>query len=214
MTSLQILYFLTAADCMSFSQTSERLYVSQPAVSRQIKLLEQELGCRLFDRTRKNSIQLTPAGVVFQDAFSQIQTIYHQAAETAQSLSSHCPMQLKIGIGSGWDMSTALLRVKRQVTQHYPQAELLFESQDFRELRRRIRTGELDVMICTKTSLMDFDELEVQKIANLESRAYVRKGLLCPENTPLSAADFQGQTLLMLSQEESPMAMELALLNF
>ena len=171
MTSLQILYFLTAADCMSFSQTSERLYVSQPAVSRQIKLLEQELGCRLFDRTRKNSIQLTPAGVVFQDAFSQIQTIYHQAAETAQSLSSHCPMQLKIGIGSGWDMSTALLRVKRQVTQHYPQAELLFESQDFRELRRRIRTGELDVMICTKTSLMDFDELEVQKIANLESRA-------------------------------------------
>lgn len=214
MTSLQILYFLTAADCMSFSQTSERLYVSQPAVSRQIKLLEQELGCRLFDRTRKNSIQLTPAGVVFQDAFSQIQTIYHQAAETAQSLSSHCPMQLKIGIGSGWDMSTALLRVKRQVTQHYPQAELLFESQDFRELRRRIRTGELDVMICTKTSLMDFDELEVQKIANLESRAYVRKGLLCPENTPLSAADFQGQTLLMLSQEESPMAMELALLQF
>ena len=58
MTSLQILYFLTAADCMSFSQTSERLYVSQPAVSRQIKLLEQELGCRLFDRTRKNSIHV------------------------------------------------------------------------------------------------------------------------------------------------------------
>ena len=75
MTSLQILYFLTAADCMSFSQTSEKLYVSQPAVSRQIKLLEHELGCQLFDRSRKNSIRLTPAGIVFQDAFLQIQTI-------------------------------------------------------------------------------------------------------------------------------------------
>ena len=123
-------------------------------------------------------------------------------------------MQLKIGIGSGWDMSTALLRVKTQLTQHYPQAELLFESQDFRELRHRIRSGELDVMICTKTSLIDFDGLAVQEIANLESRAYVKKGLLRPENEPLAAADFQGQTLLMLSQEESPLAMELALLQF
>ena len=76
MTSLQLQYFLTAADCMSFSQASEKLYVSQPAVSRQIKLLEQELGCQLFDRARKNAIRLTPAGIVFQDAFSQMQALY------------------------------------------------------------------------------------------------------------------------------------------
>lgn len=214
MTFLQIQYFLKTAACMNFSQAAKELYVTQPSVSRQIKLLEQELGCQLFDRTRKNAIRLTPAGIVFQDAFSQMQTIYSRAAETAQSLTNHYPMQLKIGIGSGWDMSTALLRVKTQLTQHYPQAELLFESQDFRELRHRIRSGELDVMICTKTSLIDFDGLAVQEIANLESRAYVKKGLLRPENEPLAAADFQGQTLLMLSQEESPLAMELALLQF
>ena len=181
MTFLQIQYFLKTAECMSFSQAAQQLYVTQPSVSRQIKQLEQELGYPLFVRTQKNAIRLTPAGIVFQDAFSQMQTIYHRAVETAQSLSSHSPLQLKIGIGSGWDMSTALLR---------------------------------DAMICTKTSLMDFDGLVVQKITNLESRAYVKKGLLCPEDRPLSAADFQGQTLLMLSQEESPMAMELALLQF
>ena len=214
MTFLQIQYFLKTAECMSFSQAARQLYVTQPSVSRQIKQLEQELGYPLFVRTQKNAIRLTPAGIVFQDAFSQMQTIYHRAVETAQSLSSHSPLQLKIGIGSGWDMSTALLRVKNQLTQHYPQAELLFETHDFRELRRQIRTGELDAMICTKTSLMDFDGLVVQKITNLESRAYVKKGLLCPEGRPLSAADFQGQTLLMLSQDESPMAMELALLPF
>ena len=214
MTFLQIQYFLTAAECLNFSQAAQQLYVTQPSVSRQIKQLEQELGYPLFVRTQKNAIRLTPAGIVFQDAFSQMQTIYHRAAETAQALSSSCPMQLRIGIGSGWDMSTALLQVRRQVTQHYPQAELLFEAQDFRELRHRIRTGELDLMICTKTSLIDFDGLTVQEIANLESRAYVRKGLLCPEDRPLAAADFQGQTLLMLSQEESPLAMELALLQF
>lgn len=214
MTFLQIQYFLKTAACMNFSQAAKELYVTQPSVSRQIKQLEQELGYPLFVRTQKNAIRLTPAGIVFQDAFFQMQTIYSRAAETAQSLTNHYPMQLKIGIGSGWDMSTALLRVKTQLIQHYPQAELLFESQDFRELRHRIRSGELDVMVCTKTSLIDFDGLAVQEIANLESRTYVKKGLLRPENEPLAAADFQGQTLLMLSQEESPLAMELALLQF
>ncbi len=87
MTSLQILYFLTAADCMSFSQTSERLYVSQPAVSRQIKLLEQELGCRLFDRTRKNSIQLTPAGLCFRMPFLK----FRRSTIRRRKRPSRCP---------------------------------------------------------------------------------------------------------------------------
>ena len=59
MTSLQIQYFLKVADCMSFSQAADELYVSQPSVSRQIQQLEHELGCALFDRSRKNAISLT-----------------------------------------------------------------------------------------------------------------------------------------------------------
>ena len=51
MTSLQVTYFLKAAECMSFSRASEELYVSQPSVSRQIRQLEEELGYQLFDRT-------------------------------------------------------------------------------------------------------------------------------------------------------------------
>lgn len=78
MTFLQIQYFLKTAECMSFSQAAQQLYVTQPSVSRQIKQLEQELGYPLFVRTQKNAIRLTPAGIVFQDAFSQMQTIYHR----------------------------------------------------------------------------------------------------------------------------------------
>lgn len=121
MTFLQIQYFLKTAACMNFSQAAKELYVTQPSVSRQIKLLEQELGCQLFDRTRKNAIRLTPAGIVFQDAFSQMQTIYSRAAETAQSLTNHYPMQLKIGIGSGWDISmTCPSLYKMGISTHCP----------------------------------------------------------------------------------------------
>ena len=69
MTSLQVQYFLQVAESMSFSKAAEELYVSQPSVSRQVQLLEQELGFSLFDRSSKRNLTMTPAGVVFREYF-------------------------------------------------------------------------------------------------------------------------------------------------
>ena len=69
MTIQQIQYFLMAAEKMSFTETAKVLYVSQPAVSRQISLLEEEIGLELF-RRNKSTLQLTGAGERLQ-RFSQ-----------------------------------------------------------------------------------------------------------------------------------------------
>jgi DNA-binding transcriptional LysR family regulator len=214
MTSLQILYFLKVADCMSFSQAAQELYVSQPSVSRQIKLLESELGYTLFDRSRKNSISLTAAGMVFRETFHHAQEHFSAAKAVVQEIAGQSALSLKVGIVQYWDLSRELCQFRDQVQLQYPQATLQFETYDFQQLRHQLRSGALDVMLCTKTSLIDFDGLEVVQIANLESRAYVRRGLLRPEQEPLRAEDFEGQKLLMLSEEESPLAMELAQLQF
>ena len=89
MTSLQIQYFLKVADCMSFSQAADELYVSQPSVSRQIQQLEHELGCALFDRSRKNAISLTPAGMVFRDSFRRSLRGFEEAKAAARELSEN-----------------------------------------------------------------------------------------------------------------------------
>jgi DNA-binding transcriptional LysR family regulator len=60
----QLRYFVSAAECLSVSRAAEQLNVSQPAVSRQIQLLESELGVLLFERVRKR-MQLTGAGRMF-----------------------------------------------------------------------------------------------------------------------------------------------------
>ena len=52
MNSLQINCFLEAAKYHSFSKAAEKLYISQPTFSRNIAMLEQELGIRLFHRNR------------------------------------------------------------------------------------------------------------------------------------------------------------------
>ena len=57
-------YFLTRTRELHFSKAAEKLYIVQPALSRQIKDLEKELGFRLFDRNKRN-VHLTTAGEYF-----------------------------------------------------------------------------------------------------------------------------------------------------
>ncbi|MEP7024235.1 MAG: LysR substrate-binding domain-containing protein [Actinomycetota bacterium] len=54
-------YFAAVAEHQHFGRAAEQLYIAQPVLSRQIRALEQELGCALLARTTR-SVQLTPAG--------------------------------------------------------------------------------------------------------------------------------------------------------
>ncbi len=209
LTLLQIRYFLKVAERMSFSKAAAELYVSQPSVSRQVKLLEKELGCALFDRTQRNRISLTTAGMVFQESFSGAVQSLEQAKTAALELSDASPLRLRVGIGSGWDLSEPLLRFRDQVLRRNPRASLSFSVHSFRSLREMLQAGELDIILCTKTSILDFTDLEVREVTDLEALAYARRGVFCPESEPLRTEDLGGQTLFMLQEEEAPMAMEL-----
>ncbi|MCL2006476.1 MAG: LysR family transcriptional regulator [Treponema sp.] len=68
MNSIQIQYFIKVAETLNFTAAANMLYVSQPAVSRQVALLEKELSVILFKRTT-HGIKLTRAGELIYDYF-------------------------------------------------------------------------------------------------------------------------------------------------
>ncbi len=79
-----IRYFLELAKQLHFWNTSEKVFITQSALSRHIKALEEELGFRLFDRDKRN-VKLTAAGVVMQREWEgillQIDNIHHHARQ-------------------------------------------------------------------------------------------------------------------------------------
>jgi DNA-binding transcriptional LysR family regulator len=79
----QIRSFLSIAETLHFGRTSEMIHLSQPALSLQIRALEDEIGVRLFERNRRKT-SLTAAGVAFREEATQALLGLDQAVHKAK----------------------------------------------------------------------------------------------------------------------------------
>ncbi|MEM7591745.1 MAG: LysR family transcriptional regulator [Cyanobacteria bacterium P01_A01_bin.83] len=92
----QLRYFVTVAEELHFGRAAERLDITQPALSKQIRVLEDKIGIKLFFRT-KRSVKLTPAGEVFLKEAQQLLQQAQQAIATAQRTAKGETGKLTIG---------------------------------------------------------------------------------------------------------------------
>ena len=74
MTTQQIHFFLEAARCLNFTEAARNLYVTQPTLSKQIALMESELGIQLFYR-RGRTVSLTSAGLLLRTELGKLEEI-------------------------------------------------------------------------------------------------------------------------------------------
>lgn len=94
--NFRLTVFRTVAAQLSFRKAAEELYLSQPAVSLQIKALEEELGLPLFDRSGTH-ISLTPAGELLLEAANQSSALLGSAAERMAALTGELAGELALG---------------------------------------------------------------------------------------------------------------------
>jgi DNA-binding transcriptional LysR family regulator len=89
-------YFVAVAEELHFRRAAERLYVAQPAVSEQVRKLEEELGVRLFDRNQR-SVSLTASGAALLDEARRVLRQAELAQLAARNASRFAIEQLRIG---------------------------------------------------------------------------------------------------------------------
>ncbi len=93
-------YFLAVAEDLHFGRAAERLFISQPGLSKQIKEMEEGIGFQLFDRHNRK-VELTPAGTFLMAEIKRITQDLEQTVEQARLISEGLDGDLKLGyVGS------------------------------------------------------------------------------------------------------------------
>jgi DNA-binding transcriptional LysR family regulator len=138
-------YFVAVAEELHFRRAAERLHVAQPAVSEQVRKLEQELGVRLFDRNQRR-VELTDAGAaMLQEARHVLRQadVAQQAARNARDRAT-----LRVRIGRVADaLPTAVPRALRALASATPNVEALIETGPAMALLDAVRDGRLDAAV-------------------------------------------------------------------
>ena len=97
MTTQQIRFFLAAAECLNFTEAAKRLFVAQSTLSKQIALLEDELGMKLFYRNNR-TVGLTPAGVLLRGEMDRVRHRLTEAIDRARHVDQGLDGRLCVGV--------------------------------------------------------------------------------------------------------------------
>jgi DNA-binding transcriptional LysR family regulator len=135
--------FLSIAETLHFGRTAELIHISQPALSLQIKALEEEVGVRLFERNRRKTT-LTAAGAAFRDDAAAALSQLEQAIRSARLAANGKLGLLRIGFIStaGSELAADIVRQFREL---YPEVEVSFRNILTAEQVQMLETGSLDI---------------------------------------------------------------------
>lgn len=144
-TLQQLRYFLAVAETRHFTRAAERVTVAQPSLSKQIKMLEVELGAPLFSRVRGN-VSLTAAGdallPIARRILADVDAARLEVAELVGLRSGRVRLGATPSVSAG-----VMADVLRRFHDSYPGVRLMVEESGSRDLTRDLVRGDLDVAL-------------------------------------------------------------------
>ena len=172
MTLVQLRHFVVLAETGAFVQASRALFLTQPALTRSIRSLEDELGERLFDRLGRR-IALTPFGHEVLQRARRLVADAEALKQTGKGLHAGLIGSLRIGLSSG---PGALLstRLMLYMTEHHPRLQLQISRGNTAVLIDALRDQRLDALVVDVRSVRPSADLQIAQTFELAAGFLVR----------------------------------------
>jgi DNA-binding transcriptional LysR family regulator len=141
----QLRYFVAVAEELHFRRAAERLHVAQPAVSEQVRKLEDELGVRLLNRTQR-SVSLTDAGAAM---LAEARTVLEQAERAvaaARDARDSAAVRLRVGYPPD-SLPSSVPRGLQRFAKSMPNARVSLSTGNTRKLIEELRANRIDAAI-------------------------------------------------------------------
>lgn len=174
MTLVQLRHFLVLAQTGSFVQAAAMLCITQPALTRSVRALEEELGGRLFDRLGRRST-LTPFGREILVRAQRLVSDAEALRQLGRELHAGLGGTLRVGLSSapGALLGTALLL---HMSRHHPRLQVQIARGSTAVLVEALRAQALDAAIVDIRSVRPAADLALDHVFELEAGFLVRPG--------------------------------------
>jgi DNA-binding transcriptional LysR family regulator len=157
----------------SFIKSSENLFVTQPALSRSIKSLEDELGAKLFDRQGRHT-SLTAFGEEILRRSEVLLDLAKDIKNTHRNFKNGLSGQVRIGMGSG-PGALVMTKLLQHIAVHYPHLHIEVARGKTGMLIESLRARKLDALIINARSMKPSQDLKMEIIYETPGAFMVRK---------------------------------------
>ncbi|MFK8242683.1 MULTISPECIES: LysR family transcriptional regulator [unclassified Facklamia] len=138
-------YFVETANHKSMTKAANKLHITQPTLSKQLKVLEEELGQKLFVRSKYNT-NLTPEGEILYKRALDILSIVDKTEAEFQSMNDFNGGDLHIGCAESYGITIIAETIKTLMTK-YPNVRFHLYSGNFQTVTEKLNNGLLDFAI-------------------------------------------------------------------
>lgn len=192
----QIKYFVTVVDCHSFTEAAEQCYISQSAISQQVKALESELGVTLLRRENR-SFTVTPAGEYLYNKGKALLMDSDIICREILQIANRSDEHLVIGLPVNYAGSLLYKAIDRFAALH-PGVSLDIVHKNHDELYTLLQSGKVDVALTDVRRLLS-DEYAAQYI--MDAYCYIEIGVRHPlaNEKQIIAEDFIKYPCVLIS---------------
>lgn len=195
--------FLLVAESLSFSRAAEALYISQPAVTKQINSLENELGISLFIRSTHH-VELTPEGMSFYNDAKEIVNKSYQAIERIKT-KSELSDNLSIGVSNPTILNyiSPIIKDFHAINSNiYPHIEVL----NHNNIINLFNDNKIDVLFLYKENLSSKANIKFKKIYDDSLYCLIPKNHILSDNKSIAITDLKNEDIILCNPLNAPIA--------
>jgi DNA-binding transcriptional LysR family regulator len=197
-----IRYFIALAEQLHFARAAELLHMTQPALSHQIKALEDELGVRLFNRT-KREVTLTEPGAYFLAEAQLTLKQAERARAVAQRVARGELGIVQIGYVPSLPFSGILSQIASEFRQNATEIQFVLEEMFAQEQLIKIAAGKLDVGILRLPVEHPLPHLETKVLIKERMVIAIREDHPVARMKEISIADLRNEAFIVWRGEQA-----------
>ncbi len=198
----QLEYFVSVAETLNFTKAAQKCFISQTAMTQQIKALEETVGVALFIRD-KHHVELTAAGRIYLSEVKNILMLSGEAIKLARTASEGAHGSITIGFMRGYEQSFFSETI-RGFHESHPHISIQFIRDNMSALYESLEKGECDVAFNLSSYTQEYKELRHHFLKTYPIMAVFYPGHPLANRTSLTYRDLKDEDFIIMQPKGRP----------